>query len=1093
VFCPNKEWIMTKQLRIGRYAMSSLGLGLALAAAAPGASSTETPSREQTIALWHLDSDAPTADDSGQGHILKVRSPQTQFIADGRKSGALQIGNGKADKAQGVTTPDADTLTPKGAFTIEMWIQPDASLAQRKVAYLLDKKYVNTPGRANAHNDYMLLLSQASPGKFVVEANLGFGLDTATGRSTPVELKAGKWHHLAFTYDGQGNAALYLDDIEIGKAQWKGRGSVSNGKQPLVIGDRVASSYQSFPGRIDEVQLTSMVVPFAAKAILDSTDSRTAFYRMEKDAKLKLQVLNKTGKLLQGATVRVTADGLNTQSAPVPQLAVDAGAVVEVPLNVNLRPGRYTLSTTVFDAGQKAIGAVLPLEVTVVARPLPNRMPVVMWGTAKDPQDLKDIGFTHHLVRLHDDEWVWDKGSGQGALPPDEIPAMRRHLDKLTSLGLGGIASLLPGRYATLNKLEYTRIDRQGKPYARPNVDASDKRIQSFGYDVGAAVSKTFGDMPALQAARINSELRDKNQLDFHPHNVAAYRAHSGQDVPALAVNTHGVAYQTLKNFPAKRVVADKDPLLRFYTWFWKGGDGWPGLNTQTVKGLKSAGRNDLWTFFDPAVRAPSLYGSGGGVDVISHWTYTYPEPLKIAFAGDALTAMAAGAEQPQDVMNMTQIIWYRTQTAPVPAEGQAPLPNRAAWENEQPDAKFITIAPDHLSEALWLKLARPVKGIMYHGWPSLTGASHTSYRLTNPQTRVRLTELLHTVVEPLGPTLMQVPDAPTDIAFLASFTSEMFASRGSYGWGKGWAIQAYMMAQHAALQPKIIYDETVVAKGLDEYKVLFMPHCDVLTQSVVDVIRKFQQRGGIIIGDEFLTPAIQPDILLSSYEREGPADTSKATLLQKTAALRAELDPIYQRLVDSSNPNVLVHKRRAGASDYIFVANDNRTFGDYIGAHKMVMEKGLPSSGTLTLNRSTGVVYDLMKHRLVPTRKVGDKLSFDVEVGPSSGTIFLVLNAAPASLQINTPDTGQRGKNVRCVISLRDAAGKPIDAVVPMKVSIFDPQGRLAEQSGPYGAAEGTLDLPLDIATNDAVGQWRIEVEDGVSGLKALRTFKVS
>ena len=135
--------------------------------------------------------------------------------------------------------------------------------------------------------------------------------------------------------------------------------------------------------------------------------------------------------------------------------------------------------------------------------------------------------------------------------------------------------------------------------------------------------------------------------------------------------------------------------------------------------GLKAAaGRADLWTFHDPAVRVASVYGSGGG-RYLSQWTYSYPDPIRIAVATDELLAMAAGGPPRQQVMKMTQIIWYRGQTAPI-AKPNNPPAYQAPWEIDQPDAPFITIAPMQLREALWTKIARPIKGIMYHGWQSL-------------------------------------------------------------------------------------------------------------------------------------------------------------------------------------------------------------------------------------------------------------------------------------------------------------------------------------------------------------------------------------
>jgi hypothetical protein len=428
-----------------------------------------------------------------------------------------------------------------------------------------------------------------------------------------------------------------------------------------------------------------------------------------------------------------------------------------------------------------------------------------------------------------------------------------------------------------------------------------------------------------------------------------------------------------------------------------------------------------------------------------------------------------------------------------VPNPGQGSSTNQPAWEKQHPDAKFITIPPDILSESLWLKLSRPVKGIMYHGWGSLTGARHASYMLTNTETKPRLTKLIHDVVQPLGPTFLQVPDAPTDVAFLESFASQMFANRGTWGWGNGWGADAYLISRYAALQPRIVYDETIAQQGLVNYKVLFLADCDVLTESVAAAINKWQQRGGLVIGDERLAPRIEPDILLSSFKRTGKADQDAATLLQKAADLRRELDEFYTRAVDSSDPKVLVRQRRFGNSDYVFVANDNRTFGEYLGHHKRVMEKGLPAKTTIILNRSRGIVYDLMHRRAVPSSVVANKLHFNVALGPGEGNAFVVVGAAVGTLQITAPAWVQRGKSLAFRVRLSDAGGKPVNAVVPVKLSIRDLQGRESERSGYYGAANGHLDVTLDIAANDAVGQWQIEATEGLSGQKAIHKLTIS
>ena len=61
----------------------------------------------------------------------------------------------------------------------------------------------------------------------------------------------------------------------------------------------------------------------------------------------------------------------------------------------------------------------------------------------------------------------------------------------------------------------------------------------------------------------------------------------------------------------------------------------------------------------------------------------------------------------------------------------------------------------------------------------------------------------------------MQVPDRKSDVAFLESFASQMFARRGTYGWNGGWEGDAYLVLRYAGLQPEVVYGETIQRDGL--------------------------------------------------------------------------------------------------------------------------------------------------------------------------------------------------------------------------------------------------------------------------------------
>ncbi|MCB1229809.1 MAG: hypothetical protein KDN19_06065, partial [Verrucomicrobiae bacterium] len=741
------------------------------------------------------------------------------------------------------------------------------------------------------------------------------------------------------------------------------------------------------------------------------------------------------------------------------------------------------------------------LPFVIVPRPLPNRMPVVMWGLGgtegvlKEIPRLKDLGFTHCLGLRTDYGKIWEEGGDALPAEPDEIRAARDMLDRALENDLGIIATLAPGRWLRTAEVgkPFLRIDRNGKHYGREDISGLFPRVQQFCFDTGAAMGRAYGDHPAFAAALLHTEVRGESQVSFHPIEREAAEKAIGGAIPAEVLIKNGVDYRKLPNFPGNRVIPDDDPVLAYLRWFWTGGDGWNELNSKLDAGLKSKMvRENFWTFHDPAVRVPSIHGSGGSADVLAHWTYSYPDPIRIGLCTDELFEMARVNGTGQDVMKMTQVIWYRSQTAPENASGGVEV---SPWVDQDPDAAYITIAPMHLREAFWWKLARPIKGIMYHGWGSLVESdSPSSYRYTNPNTAGELKRLVREVVEPLGPTLTQVPDAPSDVAFLESFTSQMFARRGTYGWNHGWAGDLYHVLMWAQLQPRVLYEESLLGDGLEGAKLLVMGDCDVLTESVVAKVKAFQAGGGIVIGDAELCPAIQPDVVVPRYERTKQAAEDKAALQALAANLRADLTGKYDWPLASNIPDVVTRRRVAGTSDYVFAVNDHREAGTYVGNYGRVMENSLPSQAKLKFRRASGHVYDLMEQREVQaTAKEGTTgIEIPVELGPCEGRVYLVTDRPVEQLMIDVPELVSPSEEVKLGVTIADAEGKPVDAVIPVEVSITDPEGVAAEMSGFYGAAGGELSIDLKLAPNDLIGMWTIDVREGANGLEKRAYFRV-
>ncbi|TDU62529.1 concanavalin A-like lectin/glucanase superfamily protein [Prosthecobacter fusiformis] len=1038
---------------------------------------------KHVLGYWKFDAGAELMDSSGKGHELMENGATLK--AEGRLGQGIESDAGAA-KPHALRVTGKESLTPAGAFTLEMWIKPKPEFDKAGRCYLMDKRYV-----PDNHTDYAWQIMEAdAAGSRSMSLALGFGAVSATFYSDPFKLITGEWQHIAITYDAAGTTTFYHNGSLISQMYKPGLGSLVPGVKALHIGDRIGSNYGGFPGFIDEVRLCSGMLRFESIS-LEITSPRRVWQRMERAAPVILTCVNLRREPVTAASLTVTL-GEKTETFPLPSLASGATHEVKFAINTELKPDTYTLQARLQMGDSTSDKSA---EYQIVPRPTPQ-MPVILWGGG-DLAQMKDVGFTHYMaLGVSNMSEIWTHRHDPKTLPaadPDTIASNRAALDEALANGMNIISRLSPGRYLEETHPELLRVDRSGKPYTRHDIAGQNPELPPFFEKVGRSFSSTYGQHPALAATLLNSEVRDASQPSFTPDDINAYRHFANADIPTEVVTRRGVDWTKLKDFPADRVIPDDHPILKYYRWFWTVGDGWNSLHSALNKGVKSSARRDFWTFFDPAVRQPSISGAGGNVDVLSHWTYTYPDPQRIGLCTDQLLAMSEASGKRQRIMKMTQLIWYRSQTAPIK---KAQPEDAVAWEDHDPDAAYITIAPMHLKEAFWTKLSRPIDGIMYHGWQSLVPTQSTSgYKYTNPNTVHVLKELIHDVIRPLGPTLMSIPDERAEVAVLESFTSQMFASRGGYGGNLGWAADLWLALQHAHIRTDIMFEETLLKNGLSGRKILVMPDCDVLTTSVVERIQAWQKKGGKIIADENLCPALTADLTIPSFKRTKNAAADKAQVLALATTLGPQLLALgHTPHVTADSPEVILRTRRFGDAQYLFVINDHREAGNYVGQRGLVMENGLPTSATLSLAQENATIYDLTRGSLIiPQRDATGLLRWQVDLGPCDGRIFMILPKPLLQLTADLSPTAKRGQTAALNIRLTTTQDTPLKAVIPVEIQIRDANGKAAEGSGHYAAENGLLTLPLSIATNDDPGTWEVRIRELASRMETTRWMTVT
>lgn len=832
---------------------------------------------------------------------------------------------------------------------------------------------------------------------------------------------------------------------------------------------------------------------------------RTSFIHGEENCVVDVQIVNQsTAPLFNIAVAIVISDKEKGPVAPpaqvqIKKIAGNSREKISCAFDSDLRPGPYLISVGIANQDGEIISSPFVADVFIAGRS-PRRFPVILWGQPQwdDENQMKAFrsAFTHCRGISWDHKRSAEEFARDGEVKTQDQAWVKSILNRALKDGIGLYANLRPGLMQDVSgRDKFLRVDSMGRTIKGSQPCGLNANVQAYSRAVGAACARSYGHFPAFEMALLHSEVVDHAQPCFCSDCKKSLSEFTGGATPPpIGVEKAWGRDFRVDEIPAKSGTISIDhPLRRYYEWYWKNGHGWNILNSVVRSGLLSAGRDDFITWFDPAVRAPSIWGSGGSVDAILEWSYTHPDPLRVAIQCDELFAMAEGASrreknERQRVFNMTQVIWYRNKTAPKNAEVAA----RAPWETEEPNADFITCAPDHLREAFWLSISRPIDGLGYHDWPALVrieekGKPHI-YRYTHPGAIEALKDVMRDVIRPLGPALLEIGDRSCDVGYLESFTSQVLAGRGS-----AWVDKSrYSVLCYAQLQPRVIYEEGILRDGLDGLKILFAHDCDVLPDSVAERIRAFQRRGGILVADADLCPALIPDVILPPLKRTGKAESDRLLLLQAARDLRREIDSHYTRFVDSDNPDVITRARSDGLADYIFAINDRRIAGGYVGQYGLVLEQGVEADGNIIINRRGGVAYDLVANVRIDSISSGGSMVVPVHLGPGDGRLIMIVDSPIDHVRIEHPVDAVLGGKANVTIAVMSENDRPAAATIPVHVTIADPTGRIAESSGFYAASGGRLMLPIALARNDASGLWTIRVRELASGREAAAILPV-
>jgi hypothetical protein len=830
------------------------------------------------------------------------------------------------------------------------------------------------------------------------------------------------------------------------------------------------------------LMLPAVGVWAAATLTMTTPMGRNAFYRYE-TPKVTVQLSNDGSAPIGLGEVVLDVGGVLALRAPVEALPPGAGAQVGFTLPLaHLKAGAINVTAHHTTAADTTATAKVVLQ--TAHKPSPDRLTIWLWGGGGSKWYM-DHGFT----TLSGPGWETDFKADKW------VRALDQALVAGGDVGIrpnGGLRDVDP---TTLEDPDATNVGMEAhvkKPVANP-FHAEVARVQN---DYNRKLMEFVQHFPQVKTAFFNTEIVDGLETNRNAAGLALM-----QDVLGTTERP-----PREPKWVKKGVLADDDPLYQYWKFHYQQGNGLPLANKRTVDMVKRY-RPDILTVNDP-YREAAFLDMFPGVDVVSTWTYTNPDPKMMLFTETLRAACGRSAAIP---MHTVTLLNYPGQLAPT--------------------EDWMLMGPARTKVTSWINLSRAPKALGYYYSSACNPQGDDTVNVPYA-TSETIRELSDKVFKPYGPFFTNANVAPRKIAVLSSMASGIH-SKSPNLLGHYICLQAYHFYTLLAmnhLNADIVLDETIERHGLGNYDVLVLPKCDALTESVYKEVRAFQEQGGTVIADQYLgadlpgvlrfdfdftfrkkvtanaiannadfadwNDQLQPDSA-ALKEVVGVTALDDQRIMESFAVeLKAGLAGKVEPDIHCDTPRVLTNLLEKNGAQYLVLVNDNRVYGERAGLkHKAVLDKLLPIDTVVTLRnwKDEGLaVYDMLRQKKLPTTNGDAGWHIPVSLTELGGTILALYPEPPTELRIATPPTIVQGGSGMLSISLVNKSGVPLAGLQPMELTLTDASDAPSAYSDYYCAQNGRLALPFVAGLNDVPGTWKLSVRDLTSGLTTAGAFDV-
>jgi outer membrane protein assembly factor BamB len=313
--------------------------------------------------------------------------------------------------------------------------------------------------------------------------------------------------------------------------------------------------------------------------------------------------------------------------------------------------------------------------------------------------------------------------------------------------------------------------------------------------------------------------------------------------------------------------------------------------------------------------------------------------------------------------------------------------------------------------------------------------------------------------------------------------------------------MEAYAACLYAHRPASIVFAEDLSLKPdtLDKYRAVLVVGQRVEMEPALAVALKRAKDAGVaIFADGACRAELVKDftplgLAFDKFEKDpSPAADDHAywrfaAYAKADAAVLSKALAAVKPVAQVENPEVFITERQAGQGRYLFVVNN--TMPDELDPGNLwrvtlATSSLVPQVVPVKLDLAQGeIVYDVFAGKAA---MVGADGVVQADCRSTPARIYAILPAAIVQVQIKGPKQITGGEAMRCEVQVHDAAGKSIDAAVPVRVRLRASDGSLLEEryaSVSSLGASGEFTVPIDLPTNVPSGSLSLEAVELLSG----------